>query len=87
MAFANYMKENHDEIYTAYYSLENQEKIVYIQVVNLFLKVIMIAIIIMGVISSINSIQASLTERKQEFDTASGKRTRSSCSCESWLRK
>ena len=51
-----------------YYTLENQEKIIYIAIVQLILRIIIISIIVIGIISSVNIISASLWERKQEFN-------------------
>ena len=52
-----------------YYTLKNQEKIIYIKIVELMLKVIILAIIIIGIVSTVNIINASLSEREQEFKT------------------
>lgn len=69
--FSNYLedvKEKYNlEILTDYYSLENQEKIIYTNILQLILKILIITIIVIGIISSINIISASLYERKQEF--------------------
>jgi len=51
-----------------YYTLENQEKIIYIDIIELILKVIMIAIVTIGIVSTINIINASLIERKEDFN-------------------
>lgn len=69
--FSNYMdniiqKQNVD-IYAHYYSLENQEKIIYTNILELILQTIILTIIVIGIISSINIINASLCEREEEF--------------------
>lgn len=69
----NYMdevkkKQNTEEIFIQYYTLENQEKLLYIDIVELILKVVMIAIISIGIISTINIMNASLCERKEDFN-------------------
>ena len=63
----NIVKEQNIGIDAEYYSLENQEKIIYIEIVQLILNIIVISIIIIGIISTINIINASISERKQEF--------------------
>ena len=63
----NIKKEQNIEISTDYYSLDNQEKIIYINILQLILKIIIFIIMIIGIISTINIINASLCERKQEF--------------------
>ena len=69
--FSNYIEnisENQDiEIDAKYYSLENQEKIIYINIIQLILKTVNITVIIIGIISIMNIVNASLCERKQEF--------------------
>ena len=54
-----------------YYSLENQEKIIYTNILQLLLRTIILTIIIIGIISSINIINASLYEREEEFKALS----------------
>lgn len=49
-------------------SLENQEKVIYTGVIELLLKVIIIAIVTIGTVSAINVISASLVERKEDFN-------------------
>lgn len=70
--FSNYIEDitrkQNIEIDAEYYSLENQEKIIYINIVQLILMVIILAIIVIGIISTLNIINASLYERKKEFD-------------------
>lgn len=73
--FANYIeniiqKQNLD-ISAKYYSLENQEKITYTNILELILRTIILTIIIIGIISSINIINASLCEREEEFKALS----------------
>ena len=63
----NIVKKQNIGIDVEYYSLENQEKIIYIETVKLILNIIVISIIIIGIISTINIINASICERKQEF--------------------
>ena len=63
----NIVKKQNICIDAEYYSLENQEKIIYIEIVQLILNIIVISIIIIGIISTINIINASISERKQEF--------------------
>ena len=69
--FSNYIeevkKEENIEIYGDYYSLENQEKKIYINILQLILEIIIIVIMAIGVISATNIINASISERKQEF--------------------
>lgn len=73
--FSNYIeniiqKQNLD-ISAKYYSLENQEKIIYTNILELILRTIILTIIIIGIISSINIINASLCEREEEFKALS----------------
>ena len=73
--FSNYIenikeKQNID-IYTDYYYLENQEKVIYIEILQLILRIFIITIMLIGIISAINIINASLYERKQEFKVLS----------------
>ena len=63
----NIKKEQNIEISIDYYSLDNQEKIIYINILQLILKIIIFTIVIIGIISTINIINASLCERKQEL--------------------
>lgn len=50
-----------------YFTLDNQEKIVFIDILQLISNIIIIIIIVIGIVSSINIINANLTEREQEF--------------------
>ena len=73
--FSNYIeniiqKQNLD-ISADYYSLENQEKIIYTNILELILRTIIFTIIIIGITSSINIINASLCEREEEFKALS----------------
>lgn len=73
--FSNYIenviqKQNID-IFAEYYSLENEEKIIYTNILELLLRTIIFTIIIIGIISSINIINASLCEREEEFKALS----------------
>ncbi len=71
--FSNYMdnisKNQDSPVDIEYYSLKNHEKIIYINMVELILKLIISAITLIGVVSTINILNASLCERKQEFKT------------------
>lgn len=73
--FSNYMdniiQNQNIDISEKYYSLENQEKIIYANVLELILRTIILTIIIIGIISSINIINASLCEREEEFKALS----------------
>ena len=64
-------KEQNIEISANYYSLDNQEKIIYINILQLILKIVIFTIIVIGVISTINIINANLCEREQEFKVLS----------------
>ena len=64
-------KEQNIEISANYYSLDNQEKIIYINILQLILKIIIFTIVLIGVISTINIINANLCEREQEFKVLS----------------
>lgn len=64
----DYKSKNNIDISVRYYSLENQEKVVYIDIIQLLLKTIIVAIVIIGIISTINVINASLVERKEDFN-------------------
>lgn len=70
--FKNYMEKTIEEqnldMSVEYYTLENQEKLMYISIVELILKVMMIAIITIGIVSTVNIINASLIERKEDFN-------------------
>ena len=73
--FSDYMeniiqKQNMD-IGARYYSLDNQEKIMYTNILQLILQTIILTIIVIGIISSINIINASLCEREEEFKALS----------------
>ncbi len=71
MHFSNYISGISDiqniPIEADYFSLDNQEKIVYINVIQFILRVIIIAIIITALVSTINVVNASLCEREQDF--------------------
>ena len=73
--FSDYMKniiqKQNVDIFVDYYSLENQEKIIYTNILELILQTIILTIIIIGIISSINIINASLCEREEEFKALS----------------
>lgn len=71
IGFSNYIEniaqKQNIEISAQYYTLENQEKLIYINIIRLILNSILFAIIIIGIISTVNIINASLSERKREF--------------------
>ena len=74
ISFSNYMnnvieEQNLDILHTAYYTLENQENIIYVNILGFLLKLIIGTVAIIGVASSINILNASLNERKSEFET------------------
>ena len=73
--FSNYIENiiqtQNIDIFAHYYSLENQEKIIYTNILELILRTIILTIIIIGIISSINIINASLCEREEEFKALS----------------
>lgn len=70
--FKNYIEKSIEEqnlgMYVEYYTLENQEKLMYIDIVELILKIIMIVIITIGIVSTINILNASLIERREDFN-------------------
>ena len=70
--FKNFMDEVIEKrnlgLYVEYYSLENQEKNLYINTIELILKVMLGAIIGISIISIINITNASLIERKEDFN-------------------
>lgn len=65
----NISKNQDSPVDIEYYSLKNHEKVIYINMVELILKLIILAITLIGVVSTINILNASLCERKQEFKT------------------
>lgn len=69
--FSSYIEEIKEkqnvDINTEYYSIQNEEKIIYINILQLILGIIIITTIIIGVTSAINIINASLSEREHEF--------------------
>ena len=71
IGFSNYIEglktKYNINISSEYYSLKNKEHLVYVNIVNLVLNCIIITIIIISLISFLNIIEASLTERKQEL--------------------
>ncbi len=67
--FKNYMEKfEEDKIFVQYYTLDNQEKLIYIEIIELILKIMMIAIITIGIVSTVNIMNASLIERKEDFN-------------------
>ena len=67
----NIIQKQNVNIFVDYYSLENQEKIIYTNILELILQTIILTIIVIGIISSINIINASLCEREEEFKALS----------------
>ena len=71
IAFSNYIENIREKqnmnIIANYYSLDNQEKIIFLNILKLILRIIILTIMIIGIISAINIINASLCEREQEF--------------------
>ena len=70
--FSNYIKDlaekdDYKNITPRFYSLEYQEKMIYIDILQLILRTVMITIVVIGIISAINIINASLFERREEF--------------------
>ncbi len=57
-----------DKFFLDYYSLMHQEKIIYINIIELLLRIIIITIVTIGTISAMNVINASLVERKEDFN-------------------
>lgn len=62
------IENQNPNIWVTYYTLENQEKLIYISIIELILKVIMVAIVSIGIVSTINTMNASLSERKEDFN-------------------
>lgn len=62
------IENQNPNIWVDYYTLENQEKLIYISIIELILKVIMVAIVTIGIVSTINIMNASLSERKEDFN-------------------
>lgn len=71
VGFSNYIEslaqKLNDEFHVEYYSLNNQKKMMYIEIIHLILRIFILAILIIGMISTINIISASIYERKQDF--------------------
>ena len=67
----NIIQKQNLDISAKYYSLENQEKIIYTNILELILRTIILTITIIGITSSINIINASLCEREEEFKALS----------------
>ena len=72
ISFANYMDkviENQNlDINTTYYTLGNKTNIIYVNILEFLLKLVVGTIVIIGLASSINILNASLNERKYEFE-------------------
>ncbi len=62
------IENKNPNIWVDYYTLENQEKLIYISIIELILKVLMVAIVTIGIVSTINIMNASLSERKEDFN-------------------
>ena len=62
------IENKNPNIWVDYYTLENQEKLIYISIIELILKVLMVAIVTIGIVSTINIMNASLIERKEDFN-------------------
>jgi len=74
ISLSNYLddfikKHELDTMNAQYHSLENQEKILYIKSVQFLLILFILAVILVGIMSTTNIINASLAERTQEFTT------------------
>lgn len=70
--FSNYIEDikikSNIEMYSEYYGIENIEKIIYVKIIDVILKVVIILIIIIGIVSTSNIINASLIEREEDFN-------------------
>lgn len=60
-------KDGYYNIIPRFYSLEYKEKMIYIEILQLILRTIITTIIVIGIISAVNIISASLYERQEEF--------------------
>ena len=73
ISFSNYMNNIIEEqglnMQVAYYTLDNQENIIYVNILGFLLKLIIGTVAIIGIASSVNILNASLNERKSEFET------------------
>ncbi len=72
ISFSDYItniakEQNYQNFIPMIYSLEHQEKTIYINILQLILNTIVITIIIIGMVSAINILSASLFERREEF--------------------
>lgn len=69
--FSNYISSicNKQDIMidAEYFSLDNQEKIIFINVIHFILSIIIVAVVIIGIVSMMNIVNASLCEREQDF--------------------
>lgn len=72
ISFANYMdkiiEDQNLDIHRAYYTLGNKTNIIYVNILEFLLKLVIGTIVIIGLASSINILNASLNERKYEFE-------------------
>ena len=72
ISFANYMdkiiEDQNLDIHMAYYTLGNKTNIIYVNILEFLLKLVIGTIVIIGLASSINILNASLNERKYEFE-------------------
>ena len=72
ISFSHYIDERkNSDFFAYYYSLGNQQKLIYLEVIQFILKIVITTIIVIGSISAINIISASIYERKQEFEILS----------------
>ena len=69
--FSTYIKNVQDEqginLSAGFYTLDQQETIIYLKIVQLALRIVLVALVLIGVVSGINIINASLQERIDEF--------------------
>ena len=69
ISFSHYIEERKNpDFFAYYYSLDNQEKLIYLDILQLILRSIVTVILIIGSVSAINIINASIYERKREFE-------------------
>ncbi len=62
------IEENEMEAWADYYTLENQEKVIYIKVLQLILQIMIVTMFTIGITSTMNIINSSIYERKEEFN-------------------
>lgn len=72
ISFSHYIEDirekQHMDFIAEYYSLANQEKIIYLAILQFILNLILLTVIIIGSISAINILNASIEERSEEFE-------------------